>query len=356
MKQIRNTIRYIVIIILDIIVMVVFHSYINFILLVGLIIFPIYSIVGVYMARDNLTLRIETPVEPMGKGEEFEVRYILRNESWFPIVNVNLNLMFSNSFYDKTGEHTLNIPVRAKKETKVTYPIVMEYCGRFQVEVAEITLLDVLGVCLVKLPIHETAECLVFPKGHNRNKEAGYIYMRGVTEAMESKEKGYDFSDISGIREYIPGDKLQDIHWKLSVKKDELMVKERVSVSAMQLNVLVDFVNNDDMCAEGVLELADSITKAFVLQNLPFTIYYYSTNMGELKSTYIGNEIERTQWMEMVLYDVCYGENVAVEDMFIHRSQAAGSYLYIGQARDNESGEDAIYGDKNTVAVLKMQG
>ena len=356
MKRARNTIRYIVIFILNIIVMVLFHSYINFILLVGLIVFPIYSIVGVYMARDNLTLRIETPVEPMGKGEEFEVRYNLHNKSWFPIVNVNLNLVFSNCFYGKTGEHTLNIPIRAKKDTKVTYPIVMEYCGRFQAEVTEITLLDALGMCTVKLPIHETAECLVFPKGEQRNKEAGYVYMRGVTEAMESKEKGYDFSDISGIREYIPGDKLQDIHWKLSVKKDELMVKERVSVSAMQLNVLVDLANNNDMSAEGVLELADSITKAFVSQNLPFTVYYYSTNMGELKSTYIGNEIERVQWMEMVLYDICYGEDIAIEDMFVHQNQTTGNYLYIGQARGDESGEDAIYGDKNSVAVLKMQG
>ena len=42
---------------------------------------------------------------------------------------------------------------------------------------------------------------------------------------MESKKKGYDFSEVTGIREYIPGDKLQNIHWKLSAKKDILMVR-----------------------------------------------------------------------------------------------------------------------------------
>ncbi|MBR1597307.1 MAG: DUF58 domain-containing protein [Lachnospiraceae bacterium] len=356
MKRIRNAIRYIVLILLNIIVMAVFHSYLNFILLVGLVLFPIYSIVGVYMARDSLSLRIEAPVEPMVRGEEFEVRFIIHNNSWFPIINVNLLLEFSNCFYARNGSHILNIPVRAKRDTRITYPIVMEYCGKFQVDVTEITLMDVLGVVVVKLPVNEAAECLVVPNGAERNKEAGLIYFRGVTEAMESKDKGYDFSDISGIREYIPGDKLQNIHWKLSVKKDELMVKERVSVSAMQLNVLVDVANNDEMCAEGVLELADSITKAFVLQNLPFTVYYYSTNTGSLRSSYIGNEIERVQWIEMMLYDVCYGENISVEDMFLHEYQGAGSYLYIGRAIGDVSDEDVIYGEKGTSAVLKTRG
>lgn len=356
MRRIRNAIRYIVIILLNILVMVVFHSYLNFILLVGLILFPIYSILGVYKARDSISVKVAAPLEPMGKGEEFQVHFTVHNDSIFPLVNVNLNLNFANTFYGNTGSHMLNIPVRAKKDTDIIYPIVMEYCGRFQIEVTELVLIDVLGVCEIKLPVNETAECLVFPKGAERNKEAGQIYLRGVTEAMESKEKGYDFSDISGIREYIPGDKLQNIHWKLSVKKDELMVKERVSVSAQQLNVLVDTANNKDMCAEGTLELADSITKAFVLQNLPFTVQYYSTNSGGIRECYIGNEIERKQWIEMLLYDVCCGEDVDMEDIFARDNPSMGSYLYIGRIRGDEADEDVIYGDKMTCAVLKQQG
>ena len=356
MKRIRNAIRYFVIILLNVFVMVVFHSYINFLLLVGLILFPIYSIVGVYMARDAVAIHIESPLEPMVKGEEFEVRFILHNDSWFPIVNANLSLDFANAFYKKTGSHTLNIPLRARKDTGVTYPIVMEYCGRFQVDVREITLMDVLGIFVIKKEIDTGAECLVFPKGAERNMEAGRIYLRGVTEAMESREKGYDFSDISGIREYIPGDKLQNIHWKLSVKKDELMVKERVSVSAMQLNVLMDLANNEQMCAEGVLELADSITKAFVLQNLPFTVYYYSTNMGDIRSEYIGNEIERKNFMEMVLYDVCQSDNISVEDIFLKKNPGGGNYLYIGPARGDVTEEDVIHGERMTLAMLKKQG
>lgn len=356
MKRVRNAVRYVWIIFLNILIMLVFHSYLNYILLAGLILFPVYSILGVYRARDGLKVKVETPVEPMVRGEEFQVRFTLSNNSWFPLVNLTLALKFRNSFYKKEGEHVLNVPLRAKRETKVVYPIVMEHCGRFEIEVKEAVFTDLLGVWELKLPVGEIAECLVFPSGIERNKEAGQIYLKGVTEAMESKEKGYDFSDVSGIREYIPGDKLQNIHWKLSVKKDELMVKERVSVSAMQLNVLVELSNDEQMSAEGVLELADSITKGFVLQNLPFTVNYYSTNTGKINSVYIGNEVERKQWIEMMLYDICYSDEISIEEMFLSYNQAAGNYLYIGKDTGNGTDEDAIYGDKMAVAVLKQQG
>ncbi len=353
MKQIGNIMRYIVIVLLDIAVMLVFHSYINFLLLIGLILFPVYSFVGVMQARDKLSVRIEAPFEPMVRGEEFDVRFIITNESWFPLVNVNLELDVSNMFYGNLGKHVLNIPVRAKKETKVTYPVVMEYCGRFHIEVSGILLMDVLGIRELKKKVNESAECLVLPCGIERNKEAGQIYLRGITEAMESKERGYDFSDVTGIREYIPGDKLQDIHWKLSVKKDELMVKERVNMSAMQLNILVDISNDENMCAEGVLELSDSVTKAFVTRNMPFTVHYYSNNVGELRSCYINNEIERRNWIEMMMYDSCYSGDIDLEASFLIKNPGGGSYLYIGRINGDIVDEDAILGDKMTAAILK---
>lgn len=42
---------------------------------------------------------------------------------------------------------------------------------------------------------------------------------QGMNEAEESRKKGHDFSEVVDVREYQPGDKLQNIHWKLSAKK-----------------------------------------------------------------------------------------------------------------------------------------
>jgi uncharacterized protein (DUF58 family) len=356
MKKIRNLIRYIIVIILDIFMMVVFHSYLNFILLVGLLLFPVYSVIGVYQARAHAGISISAPLEPMVRGEEFLVNIHVLNDSFFPLVNVNVNLNVSNSFYQFTGEHVLNIPFRAKHKTKVAYPITMDNCGRFYCEVKTLSFVDILGIIELEKKVDASTQCLVIPTSDEMNAEAGQIYFKGVSEAVESKDKGFDYSDISGIREYIPGDKLQNIHWKLSAKGDDLMVKERVNVSAMQLNVLISLANNEDMCVEGVLELADGIMKAFVKQNMPFTVYYYSVNRGELVGEHVINDIERRQLIEMLLYDVCHDEAIDVEDMFIAKHQGLGSYLYIGQNDGSADDGNSIVGTRNTVAVLKHSG
>ena len=351
MRKTRNIIRYLVVMIINGIVMILFHSYANFLLLIMMLVFPFYSIYGVQKVSHFL---MHGPFEPMEKGEAFYLHFVLENPTWHPLINATIKIKTANRFYQEEGGHELNLPVRAKQTTEVDYRVVMDYCGCLSVQAEQIRLMDLLGIYEIVVPLKEEQECLVVPKGELRNQEAGQIYLKGVTEAMESREKGYDFSEVSGIREYIPGDKLQNIHWKLSVKKDELMVKERISVSAMQLNVLVELANDEEMRLESVLELADSITKSFVAQNLPFTVWYYSTNLGELTDCFIGNEIERKQWLEMLLYNQSYGDCSMAEEMYQRRNGSGGSYLYIGYLEEAEGTEQVIMGNRQVAAVLKQ--
>ena len=113
MRQICNIIRYLIVIILNIFVMYVFHSYLNFLLLVGLILFPFYSVYGLYKVKRELTVQILSPAEPMEKGSEFYLRFVLHNPTWFPLINATIKLKVANCFYQEEGTHFLNVPVRA---------------------------------------------------------------------------------------------------------------------------------------------------------------------------------------------------------------------------------------------------
>lgn len=352
MRRICNILRYIFVIALDVFIMVIFQSYINFLLLVGMLILPLYSIYGVWRTKQELKLEIFSPAEAMERAEEFYLRFVVHNPTSFALVNGTATVYVANQFYGETGEHFLNFPVRAKKDTEVIYPVISDYCGLFRVSVEQIRLVDLLGIYETEISLHEVRECLIVPNGELCMAKAGETYKMGVSEAMESRKKGYDFSEVSGIREYIPGDKLQNIHWKLSVKKDDLMVKERVSVSAMQLNVLVDLLNDEGMRLESVLELSDSITKSLVAQNLPFTVYYYSINLSKLCEQYIGSEIERKQWMEQMLFNHADFVEGRAEDFYKKQFPSGGTYLYIGFA-NGDVADGAIVGKQQTVAELR---
>lgn len=351
MLRIRNIVRYLIVFCLNLLVVIVFHSYVNFVLLVGMILFPLYGIYGVWKIKQHVRVSLRIPFEDMEKGKEFIVDILLDNPTWVPSVNVTLQVGVENIFYGHKGSHSLNVPLRMHGTTEVSYPIVMEQCGRFCFRVEQLHCMDLLGICEVAVPVEEMAECIVLPEKRERNREAGDLYEKGVGESMESKEKGYDFSEISGIREYIPGDKLQNIHWKLSTKNDMLMVKERVSVSAMQLHMVVELRKDEGASLEGVMELANSITDAFVKQNRPFTVHYYSVTRDELQQIYIGDEAERKKWLQLLLYDVSYENECKAKNLFQKEYPGAGQYLYIGSEED--AGEtEKLMGEHGAVAIL----
>lgn len=352
MKQFWNITRYILIIVLNVAMMWLFQSYLNFLFLIALLIFPIYSAYGLHRVKNAFSMDLQVPLESIEKGSTFYVRVKIHNPTAFPLLNATVKLELENTFHREDGVHVLNIPIRAHADTTVEYPIVMDYSGCFVLQTQYVELVDLLGLFEKKIQIIKSASCLVVPVGEDVTQEAGTLYVQGVSEAMESQNKGVDFSEISGVREYIQGDKLQNIHWKLSVKKDEWMVKERVSMSAVQLHILLELYNDEQMRADAVLDLAQSVTQSLVSQNLPFTIYYYSVNLGELCSYYVGSEQERKEWLEMVLYDRCYKDDLHAKYLFCQQHAGAGSYLYIGPADGEGSPETMIAGKQGSVAIL----
>lgn len=334
MKRIFNGFRFAVFFAFNVFLMLVFHSYLNFLIMVGLIALLVYSVYGVFYVRRRLDLSLKLPVGDMQKGTPFNLVINVSNPTLFPVLNATVSLTSGNGFYGESEPHTLTIPLRARDITKAVYPVTMYNCGRLTVSADCISIVDLLGIVELKTKVRQSADCIIMPYGEEDDIRALNIYANGVSEASESKEKGYDFSEISGIREYIPGDKLQNIHWKLSVKRDEMMVKERVSVSAMQLNIVVELSDNENISAEDVLNEADGLIRALVNNNLPFTVYYYSANSDMLVETYIGSEDERIRWMETLLYDHVYKENGKAEELFLQQNPSAESYLYIGFGKD----------------------
>ena len=64
-------------------------------------------------------------------------------------------------------------------------------------------------------------------------------YIEGFPGENESRKRGVEFNPDYEIREYSAGDELKNIHWKLSAKQGEMMVRERLSAGREKINVLL---------------------------------------------------------------------------------------------------------------------
>lgn len=217
-----------------------FRSY--FFLLMGIIL-TLLAPCSFYMAwrlADSIEGEIRVTHKKVRPGEPVEVIVSITNHSLFGALQSTLLLTVGNSFFQTRNDQKilLSIPPRATKQFPMT--VSMTDLGRIVFTCKEYVLADLLGIFLIRVNCHAEESIFVLPKCEEPSQFSLPEAYAGAAELTESTRKGSDHSEVSDIRTYVPGDRPRDIHWKLSARQRELMVKERVSLSGSEHVLLID--------------------------------------------------------------------------------------------------------------------
>ncbi len=331
--MIRRIVRitgYLILFVLNAFLLWYFHSFLNLSILILMLFLPIASIVITKLVADRVTLEWEGPYDAMCKNEEFQIRLKLMNPMYFGVMNCKLRMEVANLFYETSREHELRAPLRARHGQTITYPVTANQSGRIEFRTIEATLEDFFGFAayhrsfsenfIVYVLPHETSEVLTDLNG----------YTNGMTEVEESSKKGSDFSEVQDIREYQPGDRLQNIHWKLSVKKDMLMVKERVSMSSRQLFLMLELHDNENGLLEDILDCTYGICRFMLDNQIPLSMCWWSQNTQELMIWKVDDISMLEEGFRMLFFEKLYQEQTLGRDMFAAVRGAEQQFLWIG--------------------------
>ncbi len=234
------------------------HSHFIFMIAVIMAAAPVVSISFALFLRSCLTIQVLAPEAVVERNRLSYVTLVLKNPSVLMSMDVKIHFQVQNLFYDSQNTNVISLPTRMRGESTLMLPIKCTMNGAVRYTVDSIRVLDLLGFVELRKKAEAVAEVNVLPE--IRNEEAGRLsdLSGGMTETEESNKQGHDFSDVSDVREYIPGDKLMSIHWKLSAKRDILMVKDRVSMSDQQMVILAELAGMPE-------EVDDTISLAYGL-------------------------------------------------------------------------------------------
>ena len=283
MKRIITTTIYILAVLLSIAMFILYQNYTVLVLTVFLIIMPVISIsLGVYAAK-KINLKIETVNEAIDSNQEFNIEFVISNPTVVPVVDYNISASYKNNYYDFEEELLVSVPVYALGEQRVVVPVKSRYVGVFDVQVNSVTVWDIMHFVRNTQVIDYDKRIELYPIVNGNMLFDANTYGTGDDDSQESNRKGSDFSEVRDIREYIPGDSLKDIHWKLSVKKDILMVKEHESMSTKRVAILMEITNGEQYELNSIVELSYSLARNLIDVKIPFTLYWWSESSNALK-------------------------------------------------------------------------
>lgn len=289
-------------------------TYFNLIFLSALIVVPIVSYVNGLLASHFVDVTISGASFVENRNDEFVFTINASNNSVFFSNTCVIQIDISNSLQKDTYTHSLTMPLTPMGTVSTTYPVKSDHCGIIKISVPSVWVYDLLTVFSFKKNINFTKEIPVFPNYNVIDEEFEMDYTEGYSEISESTAKGNDSSEVTDVREYIPGDKLQDIHWKLSAKKDILMVKEHISLASEQLVLYIELAETQDSLIDIILDYAYGIGISLCQNNVSFTYIWYSLHSNECKKRLIQNQQTLHDTILEMLYEAPIKDYLGIRD------------------------------------------
>ncbi len=193
-------------------------------LLVVLGALPLLSAAGLFLSFRELSLSLGGE-HSVSSGQPLKLTLTASRPGLGGEVRVRMeweNRVFGSS---QSAEYLL-APGRGREQT---YGISLEMasCGVRIIRIREMVCYDLLGIFSRTRRLEEDFTCVVYPyeasmyitqNRHREREQPGDIY--------DVRKSGTDVSEVFGLREYQEGDPLPSIHWKLSGKMRQLIVRE----------------------------------------------------------------------------------------------------------------------------------
>lgn len=164
----------------------------------------------------------------------------IHNPTKFPVTSAGIQLSFRSFFYETTDSSYRMFPLLANNDNVFQFTIKLSKCGLYEARICDFCVYDFLHLFSFHKQIDTSCQIRVFPDAPALLKRHEALYSEGFDEFEESGKTGNVSANVTDIREYQPGDRLQKIHWKLSTKIDKLMVKENESTSSNEFLLLME--------------------------------------------------------------------------------------------------------------------
>lgn len=234
-----------------------------------------------YYIRRKHQLSVAIPQSVIQQGEPLYAELSLRNEGRLHVKDVRVRL----TVVCRGKRQRLKLFMQSQAGQTVTDRIRLACgaCGRYDVTRAELDLYDPLHIFGVKKQIRLSGQIFVIPERvpvHIRTDEA-VQWQTAENDRYDVKKGGSAADELYGFRTFQAGDKQNAVHWRLSAKRDELIVKEYAAPQAEEIVILLELAAKNERKTGGrreerILSAASGIAEALLREHIPHRIVWQS--------------------------------------------------------------------------------
>jgi len=268
------------------------------VLVILLLLIFVFGIILNIIAAKKVSAELDT-VESSNGGEGIEVSVRLRNDSILPVFRGQLKISAENINFGFRTVSKESFSIRPKEIRTVTMHVRSNYCGQYRIELQDVKCVDLWGLTGKRVKAHAESLACMFPHRYSIGKVTEAVKQNYEKEKKFAGRKSNILSDILQYREYQKGDSLKNVNWKLSVKHDQLLVREFDTPIDNQLMVILDINGGDAKYQNMTYEVMFSICLEYLRYNISHQICW--PDSGRLESGHVENTDDLLRHMRVIL-------------------------------------------------------
>jgi len=231
-------------------------------------------------------IRITASHPAVKVGESAGIRIQAEYNGIIPVYCLRVRLGYRNNLNRKEAVKWLKIYMKGKRKAEVTVDLKSSYCGLMYAELSRVQGSDYLRLTSMSKRLRGQAKIAVMPRIYEIPLTLSASLRGFLADSSEySKEtSGDDPSEIFGIRDYRPGDRMQWVHWKMTAKSEGYAVKEFSKPEGYPLVLFLDLsaeIREEDQlrCMHRMIETAASLSNSLLGQECHHYISWCDRNM-----------------------------------------------------------------------------
>lgn len=320
----------------------------------------LFIIIQIFLVR----VKVSIPIAMVEHGGSTELMTQITSRGILPVPKIRFYFRCKGGLTGKRKRFWVNGAVAARGETTVLRNLEGCHCGCFVYSLKKMRIYDMTGLFYLTKWDRQRVELSVMPRMCEMNVRITERsrYFPGDAEIYDDKKTGPDASELFAVRPFQNGDKIQNIHWKMSAKTDELMVREKSLPRGCPVVLLVDLAD----CSIGIrsdeaLTLAASISLALVKQKCPHYAAWYDRVERDVVRLRVDEEEDLYQFLLMMCMEVSGNRSKEESGKMLNhllaskkRKNSAGNLKMSGRSmKDGAVKHNGKYG-RNTPALRTM--
>lgn len=212
-------------------------------------------------------------------GQPLSYYFLLRNESFFGFASVKVRMFSDFSFIESISEDT-EYELLPGDEFRYDTRITCKYRGEYEIGVKEVIITDFFGIFHFRYKVPETIHAIVLPRLVELTDISALPQLAVLSQQTISPNK--QTPDVL-VRDYIPGDSLKKVHWKITAREQKLKVRPDMDEGRQNISILFDTRRYSKRMEEYLplesktLEVLLALSLFLVKNNVQVAAYYQDT-------------------------------------------------------------------------------